>query len=547
MKHKYLLWLSLVLIPCTARADNTLDSLLRVLDKTLLEHETYVAQREARIAHLKELAAMSSTNSESRYNLNNQLYKEYKSFVCDSAIHYLNDNVELAENLKDVAKEVETKLQLSILLSSTGMYNESIDVLNSISRKDVPPRLLMDYYKCYDHVYGEMGYYTQDRSLSGDYWNISSAYKDSLFANLSTDSQEYMALRETQYRDQGKYQEALKLNDRRLAMIKPNTPQYAITTYYRSLIYKNMGDTQNEKIYLALSAISDIRSAIKDHASLWMLAQLLSEDGDSERAYRYMRFSWNATKFYNARLRSWQSADVLSLIDKTYQAMIEKQNARLQQYLYLITALMILLVGALAYIYRQMKTLSDARNHLQVANDQLNELNKELREMNHCLSSTNIELSESNQIKEEYIARFIKLCSTYINRLDAYRRMVNKKISAGQTQELLKITRSQDALDEELEELYVNFDTAFLHIFPDFVKKFNALLLPDEQLMLKKGELLNTELRIFALIRLGIEDSSQIAEFLRYSVNTIYNYRAKVKNKASGSRDDFEDLVRKIR
>ena len=227
--------------------------------------------------------------------------------------------------------------------------------------------------------------------------------------------------------------------------------------------------------------------------------------------------------------------------------MIEKQNARLQQYLYLITALMILLVGALAYIYRQMKTLSDARNHLQVANDQLNELNKELREMNHCLSSTNIELSESNQIKEEYIARFIKLCSTYINRLDAYRRMVNKKISAGQTQELLKITRSQDALDEELEELYVNFDTAFLHIFPDFVKKFNALLLPDEQLMLKKGELLNTELRIFALIRLGIEDSSQIAEFLRYSVNTIYNYRAKVKNKASGSRDDFEDLVRKIR
>ena len=197
--------------------------------------------------------------------------------------------------------------------------------------------------------------------------------------------------------------------------------------------------------------------------------------------------------------------------------------------------------------YRQMKKLAVARNHLQTANHQLNQLNEELQQMNACLTSTNAELSESNQIKEEYIARFIKLCSTYINRLDAYRRMVNKKVSAGQIAELLKITRSQDALDEELEELYANFDTAFLHLFPDFVKKFNALLQDNEQIILKKDELLNTELRIFALIRLGIEDSSQIAEFLRYSVNTIYNYRAKVKNKARGSREDFEDLVRKIR
>lgn len=354
-------------------------------------------------------------------------------------------------------------------------------------------------------------------------------------------------MREALLRDQHQYEEALKVNDLRLAETEVNTPQYALVTYHRSLIYKYNNDNLGEKQNLCLSAISDIRSAIKDHASLWMLAQLLYEDGDMERAYQYMRFSWNATKFYNARLRSWQSADVLSLIDKTYQAMIEKQNGRLQQYLLLITTLLVLLIVALGYIYRQMKKLADARNHLQQANEQLNGLNEELRQMNSCLSSTNIELSESNQIKEEYIARFIKLCSTYINRLDAYRRMVNKKVSAGQIAELLKITRSQDALDEELEELYVNFDTAFLHLFPDFVKKFNDLLQDNERIVLKKDELLNTELRIFALIRLGIEDSSQIAEFLRYSVNTIYNYRAKVKNKTRGSREDFEDLVRKIR
>lgn len=547
MKKRYLLFFLIFSFPLYTSAGNTLDSLLNVLDLTIQEHEKYVVQRESRIVHLKDLVYGIEKNSKEHYNLNSQLYKEYKAFICDSAIHYLNENIRIAERLHDNDRRIESKLQLSLLLSSTGMYTESIDVLESVDRWEVAPQLVSEYYTCFDHVYGELSVYTQDKTLSGHYWSISQAYRDSLYAILPHESEEYLLMHEALLRDRHQYEEALKINDLRLADAEPNTPQYALVTYHRSLIYKYSDNSRGEKENLCLSAISDIRSAIKDHASLWMLAQLLYEDGDMERAYQYMRFSWNATKFYNARLRSWQSADVLSLIDKTYQAMIEKQNDRLQQNLLLITALLVLLVVALGYIYRQMKKLADARNHLQVANGQLNGLNEELRQMNSCLSATNIELSESNQIKEEYIARFIKLCSTYINRLDAYRRMVNKKVSAGQIAELLKITRSQDALDEELEELYANFDTAFLHLFPDFVKKFNDLLQDNERIVLKKDELLNTELRIFALIRLGIEDSSQIAEFLRYSVNTIYNYRAKVKNKARGSREDFEDLVRKIR
>ena len=547
MKKIYLIFILFLFFPLYTRADKTLDSLLNVLDIAIQEHETYVAQRESRIRHLKELTHEIEASSAEHYNLNSQIYKEYKAFICDSAIHYLNENIRIAERLQDVSRKVDSKLQLSLLLSSTGMYTEAIDVLKSVDRHDVTYRQMIDYYRCFDHIYGELGFYTQDKSLSGHYWMISSAYKDSLRAILPSQSEESLMMYETLFRDKHQYDEALKINDRRLAETVPNTSQYALVTYYRSLIYKYTGNKVKEKQYLCLSAISDICSAIKDHASLWMLAQLLYEDGDIERAYQYMRFSWNATKFYNARLRSWQSADVLSLIDKTYQAMIEKQNNRLQLYLLLITSLFVSLMLALIYIRRQMKKLSDVRNNLQIANSRLNVLNEELRQMHHYLSSTNLELSESNQIKEEYIARFIKLCSIYINRLDAYRRMVNKKVSSGQIAELLKITRSQDALDKELEELYANFDTAFLHIFPDFVKKFNELLQNDEYIVLKRDELLNTELRIFALIRLGIDDSSQIAEFLRYSVNTIYNYRAKVKNKARVPREDFEDIVRKIR
>ncbi|HJD77077.1 MAG TPA: DUF6377 domain-containing protein [Bacteroides reticulotermitis] len=540
-----LIWL-LASFSTAVWADKALDSLLNVLDQTIQKHETYVVQRESRIRHLNELARGVVFNSVEHYNLNNQLFKEYKSFVCDSAILYLNENIQIAEALKDRERQVESKLLLSLLLSASGMYTESIDVLDMVKRSEVSSQLLPEYYSCFGHVYGELGFYTQDKTLAKKYWNIAETYKDSLYAILPPQSEEFLLMREDRLREQHLYAEALKINDLRLSQVESGTPQYALVTYHRSLIYKYSNDSINEKKNLCLSAISDIRSAIKDHASLWMLAQLLYEDGHIEQAYRYMRFSWNATKFYNARLRSWQSADALSLIDKTYQAMIEKQNARLEQNLLLITALLLLLVVALGYIYRQMKKLRLARNHLQVANGQLKELNEELRQMNDCLTFTNAELSESDQIKEEYIARFIKLCSTYINRLDTYRRMVNKKISAGQIADLLRITRSQDALDEELEELYANFDTAFLHLFPDFVRKFNSLLQDDEHISLKKDELLNTELRIFALIRLGIEDSSQIAEFLRYSVNTIYNYRAKVKNKAY-SRDNFEEKVKKIR
>lgn len=547
MKKLFVLFLFSIYFISGVSANVNLDSLLSVLDETILTNQIFLQKKVDRIERLTERLKHVDPISESCYELNMELYQEYKSFICDSAISYLDKNIQLAFKMKDEDRKNASQLELSYLLSSSGMYKEAVDVLDSINRSRLQPQQLVKYYTCFDRAYGELGYYTQHKAVAGYYWQIAQLNKDSLYMLLDPQSDEYLILQETLLRDDKKYEAALKLNDTRLEKSVFGTPQYALVTYYRSLIYNKLNDTEQEMGYLALSAISDIKSATKDHASLWMLAKLLYEAGDVERAYQYMRFSWSDTKFYNARLRSWQSADVLSLIDKTYQAMIEKQNNRLELYIILISILLFLFIAALVYIYRQMKRLSVARNHLQTANDQLNKLNEDLRQMNLCLKSTNVELSESNQIKEEYIARFVKLCSTYINKLDSYRRMVSKKLSDGRIAEVLKITRSQDAMDAELEELYANFDTAFLHIFPDFVKKFNALLLPDDQIVLKRGELLNTELRIFALIRLGIEDSSQIAEFLRYSVNTIYNYRSKVKNRAGGSREEFEEQVKAIR
>ena len=496
------------------------------LDEAIEAHRHYVAVREGRIARLKRQVLDTDTANISFFRWNGEIYKEYKAYICDSAIHYLRVNLDWAERYGRQDAALETRLELAHLMASAGMYEEAAELLRQTDKASLPSHLLPDYYNACHKLYTELSFYTLDDSFKKHYQALATHYDDSLMQVLLPSSPLYLERRETREAAAGHPDEALSINDTRLAHAKPNTPEYALVTYQRSLLYRRLGNREEEKRYLALSALTDIRLSITDHASLWNLAELLYEEGDMEHAYRYIRFSWDETNRYNARSRSLQTAGILSLIDLTYQAMREKQNDRLRLYLWLISALIVLLVVAVGFIYRQMQRLSAARNKLEHANEQL---------------------QLSNNIKEEYVGRFMNLCSVYINRLDTYRRMVNKKISAGQMEELLKMVRSREVLDTGLKELYDNFDTAFLHLFPDFVDKFNDLLQPEERIVLRKGELLNTELRIFALIRLGIDDSSQIAEFLRYSVNTIYNYRAKVKNKARISREDFEIRLMQIR
>lgn len=549
MKKNCLLCFLLFFSCHSALAGESLDSLLNVLDKTIKEADTYVQIKENKLHELKKEARKTPPFSVERYNLNNDIYLEYKAYSSDSALHYLNENMLLARQLNDKERELKIQLELSYLLSSIGMYMEAADILNSIDRQTLPSSLLGHYYTCYEHVYFEAGAaQPRYKMFASRYVKLSHAYRDSMQITLDPSSATYLWLRETQLREAGKYDEALEFSDRRLAESSFGTPQYALVAYQRFRLFESMGKKDEHLYYLVLSAISDVRSAIKEQSSLMVLAQELNSKGDLKRAYDYINFSWEISQFYKTRLRSWMNITPLSMINGNYQDIIKQQNRELLIYIVCVALLALLLVIALIYIYRQMKALSIAKKGLQEVNERLFSLNEELEEVNRHLRSTNLELSESNLIKEAYIARFFKLCSVYVDRLQAYRKLVNKKLQRGQVAELLKMTHlSNDIVTVEVQELYANFDSAFLHIFPNFVESLNALLLPDEQIVLKPDELLNTELRIFALIRLGIKDSSQIAELLHYSVNTIYNYRSRVKTKARVSRDDFEDLVAKIR
>ena len=546
LRRKFYLCLILILCVKVAKSD-TLDSLLLVLDKNITSCKIYSDKKDIRIRTLKEKLHLNQLSNETTYHLQESLYKEYKSYICDSAIFYLNKNIELAQQINDSYKLNESIIKLSYLLSSSGMYMEAIDVLKMVNKSSLSKEQLMNYFIAYDHVYGELGYYTQNHKIGTHYTLRSKMYKDSIYQIASPDSEIYLSMEETRLRDEGKLQEALAINDKRLSQVTIISPEYAALMYYRALIFREQKEQDNYIRCLSLSSIADIRSAIKDHASLWMLAQALLDRGDLERAYQYMNFSWTESKFYNARLRAWQSADDLSLIDDTYQLMLRQRNSELKIYIQIVSLLSLLLFIALCYIYRQVKHLRTARQNLLKVNTQLENLNKELQKINFSLQTANKDLAESNQIKEVYIARFIKLCSTYVDHLDTYRRMVHKKVLTNQITELIHLTRSNSILEEALNELYENFDSAFLNLFPNFIEQFNSLLQENEQIRPKKNNTLNTELRIFALIRLGITDSSQIAEFLHYSVNTIYNYRAKVKNKARISRDDFEEVIANIR
>lgn len=268
----------------------------------------------------------------------------------------------LARQLNDKERELKIQLELSYLLSSIGMYMEAADILNSIDRQTLPSSLLGHYYTCYEHVYSEAGAaQPRYKMFASRYAKLSHAYRDSMQVTLDPSSATYLWLRETQLREAGKYDEALEFSDRRLAESSFGTPQYALVAYQRFRLFESMGKKDEHLYYLVLSAISDVRSAIKEQSSLMVLAQELNSKGDLKRAYDYINFSWEISQFYKTRLRSWMNITPLSMINGNYQDIIKQQNRELLIYITCVALLALLLVIALIYIYRQMKALSIAK------------------------------------------------------------------------------------------------------------------------------------------------------------------------------------------
>lgn len=514
-------------------SQSEVDSLLSELDKVLDQSEVYTNEKEQQIERLKEKLTKPGLDTVSRYELYDQLFEAYRLYRFDSALQYIFAKLEFSEVAGRPDWVQNSKLKLAAVLNSSGMYKESLDHLHTIERKALSPADLNIYYHTYKLVYESLRDYASDEKYAPYYDQKARAYQDSLLNITTQGSDGYLLETGIQYLRNGQLEAAENVyRDFVSQRTDPGTAPHARAAATLAEIYGAQGQMRLQKRYTILSAISDIKAAVKENAALTDLAVQLYRKSDIVRANRYIEFALADANFYNARQRKVEISQVYPVITGAYQMQIERQKATLGRYLTIIAVISVLLVVALIWIYWQMRRLARARRKLHQANVQLQQLNQELK--------------EANYVKEEYIGHFLNQCSVYIEKLENYQKLVRKNVLAKKMNTLMEMTEPDAITQAELKEFYANFDAAFLRLYPNFVDDFNALLNDGQEITLKSGELLNTELRIFALIRLGIADSNKIAHFLRYSVNTIYNYRAQIKNKSSIDRDQFEAEVMNI-
>jgi len=507
-------------------SDNSLDSLYTILNQEMINSVEYNKTKELRIANLN-IELENSKSLKDQYEKRKKLIDEYQYYNLNKAIENIEINLTLAKQLDDLNLNTETLLKFTQLLISSGQYKESIDILNQLNKNIISEDNIIQYYKNYADGYSRLSYYTIANDSKNKYFNLYNTYKDSLVTYFDKNSEFYLDLEEKKFRDNGQIADALTINDQRLKLVNEFSRQYSIIRFERSFLYS---DAKNRKINLILSAISDIRLSIKDNASLTDLAKISFQENDLDKAYRYINFSYEDAEFYNSLHRKTIISSTLPLITRAYESRSIIQKNELEKLLFISVTLGFILLISLLLIYKQVKRISKTSNQLKHANNNLTKIYDKL--------------SNSDRIKERYLGTFLNLYSDYINHLDMYRKMVRNHITSNKYKALLDLTKSKQIKDNELKIFYKNFDEAFLKIYPNYVTEFNSLMKENYQFILNNKNELNTELRIFALVRLGISSSSKISKILRYSVNTIYNYRAGVKNN-SIDREDFELFVKK--
>lgn len=521
------------------------DSLLLKLDQAIKERPIYMEQKELKLVELKRQLHRQIPDEE-RFAILGTLLDEYRSFNTDSALHMAEEREQIAIRLGNREYIDNARMNKADVLGMTGMYKEVMDLMRNIHIDRLPVDIHPYYYHIYRTVYGLMADYAVTAYEKKLYTELTDKYRDSLLLVNKDNLLIHTLIQSDQYNVRNEYDKAIRLLTDYLALQKDYEHDVAICAYTLSESYRLKGDKEKEKEYLIVSAMADMKTAVREYISLRKLAVLLYQEGDIERAYSYVKICMEDAAACNARLRKLEILEIFPIINDAYQQKTEKQQEQMKWALVSISLLSLFLLLAIFYVYKQMKKVAAARREVIDANKRLKELNDELHLSNAQLKGANHSIAENSYLKEEYIGRYMDQCSVYLEKMDNYRRSLGKIAATGNVEELYKNIKSSKFIEGELKEFYTNFDNTFLQLFPTFVEDFNALLADDEQISLKAGERMNTELRIFALIRLGITDSVKIAQFLRYSVTTIYNYRTKVRNKAAGDRDLLEQEVMTI-
>ena len=529
---KNLFYLFFLILPVqTTNATENFQQLYHKLEQTLSRRPVISRQKEARIDSIQKLIT-PDISPQKRFDYYQTLYQEYLTYRADSALFYIDMAEEMALRNKSIQQQNQCGINRATLLATTGYFSQALSQLQYIHKEHLDSTLLADYYKAYEWIYSVWSEYTDDEYYAPRYRKKEILYNDSLLQVLTPESNEHYYWTGEYRARTGDQAGAQKAYEKALQGIPVNTRLYAQITCGLAFAHNRQGHLEEYERYLILSAISDNVCPLKENLSLQELALHIFRQKPEwiERANRYLQYSMEDATFYNNRLRMLEIARKFPAIVNAYQQETVKERHHLTVAVIFISALSLLLIVSLIVIRRQLKKVGNARQSLSELNQQLVNLNNELL--------------KTNQTREEYVSLFLDLCASYIDKLNRYQEVVKRKVKAKQAEDLLKqnSTRMSEA---DTKRFFVNFDTAFLTLYPTFITEFNALLRPGEEIYPQKGDILNTELRIFALVRMGIKDSSRIATLMFYSPQTIYNYRTAVRNRAK-NRDEFEEQIRQL-
>ena len=517
----------------------------RRLDSLIAEQPHIIAEKEARLAQMKAGLAHES-NPRGRFGALKRLYEEYSAYQYDSAYAYVNQCISLAQSMGDASLLNESRLNLAHILSTACLMDKAHQTLSQIDTTLLSPEQLILYHRTRTDLLIYQAEYMQGTQYAEEYVRqLIAERRAAIMTNVPHDDVNYLLTLAETFADDKKPEQAIGLLERLLPNYHSGERLYSIITSTMSFHYSQMGEKGKQMEYLIKSAESDLEGCIRENTSLRTIADLLFDEGDIDRAYRYMRVAVDDANFYGTRLRNIQSLHIVPKILDAYQTKQERNHRNMMWLLGIISVIALLLVGGVIAIYQLLKRYRRLNEQKRAINEQLHQVNVQLGDTVEQLHESNGLLREREKLKEEYIARFLTLSSRFVDRGEEQRKALYRLYRDRKTEDLARELKSTHFGNENAKLFYENFDHAFLNIYPTFVDEVNKLLQDDGKIEVKQGRRLTTESRVLALIRIGITDNQSIANILRASLTTIYTYRSKLKARAL-NKDDFEAQVNAI-
>lgn len=518
-------------------AEQTNDAaLLRKLDQMIAQREVYQQAVEQEITDLRRLLAYAEDDKQ-KFEILGKLFTCYRSYRIDLAQIVAKERLQLARALGEEAVN-QALMNRADVHNKIGKHEQALQVLGQVTPTAAVKADTYFYY-LYHTIYLSCYNEEIDASRKQFFLEQIKAYRDTLVAISQPGTPSYITNQCGRLSLDGKWDEAIALLTPYYTRCSDDDPDKARVEYLLAELYWGKQDVQQAKHYLILSSITDIGRAKKVYMSLQRLAILLFQEGDVARAYNYISCSLEDVNFGKARYRIVDIAEYLPIIQAANDARVKTDERRVLLFLLLLSALVVTLIIAFFFLHQKNTKLLKVKQSLTGQNRRLQEMTANLTRMNEAIQ-------ESNRIKEEYIGLLFNICSEFIYKQENNRKALLKMVNTGTMADISKKLHEQTSSTEDFKLFIRKFDTIFLSIFPDFVASFNALLKEEERVQLKEGELLTPELRIYALIRLGINDNSKIASFLHYSLQTVYNYRLKMRNKALIPGKDLMIQVQKL-